>query len=68
MTDKELIQGALSRVNFYAHTRATLQEVTEGFYCVRGLFVLPTDTLPVDEMLAYLHGVEDAFRLTIDNP
>lgn len=68
MSNRELIEGALKRVNARLGVNGKLYINYEGdTHTFIGCFVkwdvmyLSQDAMSTDEMLAYLHGIEDCF-------
>lgn len=57
MSKNELLVGALKRVNALTKRNGKLYHDSTGYFVV-GLF--DSSSRPFNEMLAYLHGIEDA--------
>lgn len=62
MTNREMIESALKRVNALAGTNGKLYHDNTGWYVIwKGARCLSESSLSAGELLAYLHGVEDTF-------
>lgn len=60
MTNKEMIESALKRVNALAGTNGKLYRDNTGWYVIwKGASHLSESSMSAGELLAYLHGVED---------
>ena len=64
MTNRQMIESALKRVNALAGTNGKLyHERRSGWYVVwNGTRHLSESSLSAGELLAYLHGIEDALN------
>lgn len=65
MTDKELLVNALKRVNALAAYKMELHEEGEEFFLSweePASGVVYTYDMPVGEVIAYLHGMEDGIK------
>jgi len=64
MTNKEIIESALKRVNALAGTNGKLYKDNTGWYIINqdksdGVMRLDEASRGVEGILSYLHGVED---------
>lgn len=60
MTNREMIESALKRVNALSGTNGTLYKDNTGWYVIwKGAKHLSESSLNAGELLAYLHGIED---------
>ena len=71
MTNKEIIESALKRVNALAGTNGKLYKDNTGWYIINqdksdGVMRLDEASRGVEGILSYLHGVEDTL-LFINN-
>jgi len=63
MTNREMIESALKRVNALAGTNGKLYKDNTGWYVIwKGARHLSESSLSAGELLAYLHGIEDALN------
>lgn len=64
MTNREMLESALKRVNALVGTNGKLyHERRNGWYVVwNGARYLSESSSSAGELLAYLHGIEDALR------
>ena len=61
MTNREMIESALKRVNALAGTNGKLYHDNTGWYVIwKGAKHLSESSSSAGELLAYLHGIEDA--------
>lgn len=67
MTNREMIESALKRVNALAGTNGKLYHDNTGWYVIwKGAKYLSESSLNAGELLAYLHGIEDALNFKED--
>jgi len=60
MSNRELIESALKRVNALAKVKGKLYHDNTGWYVIwKGASHLSESSSSAGELLAYLHGVED---------
>ena len=62
MTNREMIESALKRVNALAGTNGKLYRDNTGWYVIDKGLVLTESSMPAGELLAYLHGIEDGIN------
>lgn len=63
MTNREMLESALKRVNALAGTNGKLYHDNTGWYVIwKGAKHLGESSSSAGELLAYLHGIEDALR------
>ena len=63
MTNREMIESALKRVNALAETNGKLYHDNTGWYVIwKGAKHLSESSLSAGELLTYLHGIEDALN------
>ena len=62
MTNRELIESALKRVNALLGINGKLYRDNTGWFIIEKGLVLTETSMPAGELLAYLHGVEAGFR------
>ena len=64
MTNREMLESALKRVNTrLGDTNGKLYHDNTGWYVIwKGAKHLSESSLNAGELLAYLHGIEDALR------
>ena len=63
MTNREMIESALKRVNALAGTNGKLYHDNTGWYVIwKGANYLSESAGSAGELLAYLHGIEDTFK------
>lgn len=62
MTNKEMLESALKRVNALLGINAKLYKDNTGWFLIEKGFVLTSTSMPAGELLAYLHGVEAGFK------
>ena len=67
MSNREIIESALKRVNALAGTKGKLYKDNTGWYIINqdksdGVMRLDEASRGVEGILSYLHGVEDALR------
>ena len=63
MANREMIEIALKRVNAIAGTNGKLYHDNTGWYVIwKGARHLVESSFSADELLAYLHGIEDALN------
>jgi hypothetical protein len=74
ITNRELIEGALKRVNARLGLNGKLYSNYDGdTHTLIGWFVkwnvmyISEDAMSADELLAYLHGIEDCFNFMAIN-
>ena len=72
MTNRQLIESALKRVNALAGTKGELYRDNTGWYIINqdksdGVMRLDEASRGVEGILSYLHGVEDALRFVYEN-
>ena len=72
MTNRQLIESALKRVNALAGTKGKLYRDNTGWYIFNqdksdGVMRLDEASRGVEGILSYLHGVEDALRFVYEN-
>ena len=61
MTNREMLESALKRVNAKAGTNGKLYHDNTGWYVIwKGARHLSESSASAGELLAYLHGIEDA--------
>ena len=61
MTNRDLLESALKRVNAHLGTNGKLYHDNTGWYVIwKGESHLSESSASASELLAYLHGVEDA--------
>ena len=66
-TNREMIESALKRVNALAGTNGKLYHDNTGWYVIwKGAKHLSESSLNAGELLAYLHGIEDALNFKED--
>ena len=63
MTNRELIESALKRVNALLGRDIKLYKDNTGWFIIEKGLVLTQSSMPAGEMLAYLHGIEDGIKL-----
>jgi hypothetical protein len=64
MSNRELIENALKRVNALAGTKGKLYRDNTGWYVVwNGSGRFSESAMSAGELLAYMHGIEDAWKL-----
>ena len=65
-TNRELLQNALKRVNALAGTNASIKKNDCGWYVIQSndddKVLFSCETMKATELLAYLHGIEDALK------
>ena len=67
MTNREMIESALKRVNALAGTSGKVYHDNTGWYVIwRGASHLSESAGSAGELLAYLHGIEDAILFMED--
>lgn len=66
MTNKEMLESALKRVNALLGINAKLYKDNTGWFLIEKGFVLTATSMPAGELLAYLHGVEAGFKFNND--
>lgn len=63
MTNREMIESALKRVNALAGTNGELYRDNTGWYVIwKGAKHLSESAGSASELLAYLHGIEDGIN------
>ena len=68
MSNRELIENALKRVNALAGTKGKLYyDSRNGYYIINkyksdGVMRFDESSMSAGELLAYLHGIEDALK------
>ena len=63
MTNRELIGCALKRVNAKLGLNGRLYKDNTGWFVIwEDAMYLSADSLSANELLAYLHGIEDTFN------
>lgn len=63
MTNREMLESALKRVNALVGTNGKLYHDNTGWYVIwKGARYLSESSSSAGELLAYLHGIEDALR------
>ena len=63
MTNREMIESALKRVNALAGTNGKLYRDNTGWFVVwKGAKYLSESSSTAGELLAYLHGIEDGIN------
>ena len=63
MTNREMLESALKRVNAIAGTNGKLYYDNTGWYVIwKGARHLSEGSSSAGELLAYLHGIEDALN------
>lgn len=67
MSNREMIENALKRVNALAGTKGKYYRGSEGWFVVdpittRGRRLFDESNRPAGELLAYLHGIEDTLK------
>lgn len=63
MTNREIIEGALKRVNALAGTNGKLKKDSSGWFIYKnGSSLFDESTHTTEGILAYLHGIEDTFN------
>ena len=62
MTNKEMIESALKRVNAICGTNGKLYRDNTGWYVIWKGAYLSESAGSASELLAYLHGIEDGIR------
>jgi hypothetical protein len=63
ITNKELIESALKRVNALAGTNGKLYRDNTGWYVIwKGASHLSESAMSAGELIAYLHGIEDGLN------
>jgi hypothetical protein len=63
MTNREMIESALKRVNALAGTNGKLYRDNTGWFVVwKGAKHLSESSSTAGELLAYLHGIEDGIN------
>ena len=64
MTNREMIESALKRVNALAGTNGKLYRDNTGWYVIwKGAKSIGvSESLSAGQLLAYLHGIEDALN------
>jgi len=68
MSNRELIENALKRVNALAGVNGKLYHDNTGWYVIwKGASHLSESSSSAGELLAYLHGVEDGIRFFSEN-
>lgn len=63
MTNRELIESALKRVNALLGRNIKLYKDNTGWFIIEKGLDLAESSMPAGEMLAYLHGVEDTLNM-----
>jgi len=66
-TNRELLEGALKRVNALLGINGKLYKDNTGWFIIEKGLVLTETSMPAGELLAYLHGVEAGFRFNNNN-
>ena len=66
MSNREMLEGALKRVNTLLGINAKLYRDNTGWFIIEKGLVLTETSMPAGELLAYLHGVEDTLRYCKD--
>jgi hypothetical protein len=62
MTNREMLESALKRVNALLGINGKLYHDNTGWYVIwKGAIHLSESAGSAGELLAYLHGIEDAF-------
>ena len=72
MSNRDIIENALKRVNALAGTKGKLYRDNTGWYIINqdksdGAMRLDEASRGVEGILSYLHGVEDALTFVIKN-
>ena len=63
MTNREMIESALKRVNALADTNGKLYHDNTGWYVIwKGTSRFSESSCSASELLAYLHGLEDGLN------
>ena len=63
MTNREMIESALKRVNALTECDGKLYRDNTGWYVIwKGAIHLSESASSAGELLAYLHGIEDGIR------
>ena len=63
MSNRELIESALKRVNALAGTNGKLYRDNTGWYVIwKGASHLSESAMSAGELIAYLHGIEDGLN------
>ena len=62
MTNREMLESALKRVNTLLGINGKLYHDNTGWFIIEKGLVLTQSSLPAGELLAYLHGIEDGIR------
>ena len=62
MTNRELLESALKRVNALLGINGKLYRDNTGWFIIERGLVLTETSMPAGELLAYLHGVEAGFN------
>ena len=62
LTNRELIENALKRVNARLGVNGRLYNDHTLWFVLWDVMYLSQDAMGTDEMLAYLHGIEDCFN------
>lgn len=62
MTNREMIESALKRVNALMGINGKLYHDNTGWFIIDKGLVISQSSLPAGELLAYLHGIEDAIK------
>jgi hypothetical protein len=58
MSNREIIENALKRVNALLGINGKLYKDNTGWFVIEKGLVLTETSMPAGELLAYLHGVE----------
>jgi hypothetical protein len=64
MTNREMLESALKRVNTLLGINGKLYHDNTGWFIIEKGLVLTQSSLPAGELLAYLHGVEAGFNFS----
>jgi hypothetical protein len=67
ITNRELIEGALKRVNARLELNGKLYHDNTGWFVKWNVMYLSEDSMSASELLAYLHGIEDCFNFMAIN-
>ena len=62
MSNRELIESALKRVNALLGGNIKLYKDNTGWFIIEKGLVLTQSSMPAGELLAYLHGIEDGIK------
>ena len=67
MSNREMLESALKRVNALLGINGKLYKDNTGWFIIEKGLVLTQTSMPAGELLAYLHGVEAGVKFNNNN-